>query len=108
LVGLTLGVIINIFSLTTVLLFILDKISLIKVETIISFSKFEGVVYLIFFVGYTVHTGLIYSEQLDFGISFLIMLIVVLLSFMNYVCFRNSFYAKLRIKSRIQFNPTTL
>jgi len=94
--------------MTTVLLFIFDKISLHKVETIISFSKFESIVYLVFFVGYSFLTGLIYSQNLDFGISFLIMFIVVLLSFTNYVFFRNSFYSKLRIKSRIHFNHTTL
>jgi hypothetical protein len=80
----------------------MDKIVLAKVETILSIVRLESFCYFVFFIYFSIHSGMAYSQIYHWGLASVLIVIITLLAFMNYICFRSNFYAKMRIQARIK------
>jgi len=105
-VGLLIGNVIALLSIGYICLLLINKISLARVEFIVNVAKFEGFIYLLFLIIFIFETGVLFYSQMKIGISYLGALILIVCSFVNYSCFKSSFYSKLRIKSRKQLTLT--
>lgn len=105
-VGLITGNIIGLLSIGYICLLLINKITLSRVEFIVNVAKFEGFIYLIFLLIFILEIKILFDSSMKFGISIFGILVLILSSFINYSCFKSSFYSKLRIKSRKQLTLT--
>lgn len=97
---LSLGNILGVFNLGIVVLLIMERITLAKAEIIFLFTRHETIVYLIATIVYFISLRAIIPD-IEFTIYDFFFIGVIILSVLNFLLFRITFYKKLRIMSRI-------
>jgi hypothetical protein len=92
---------VNVVSMLAVLLLIMDKLSLTKMEKILVFSKVEYIIYFATLLEYVIHINVLIQREIKFQLAFILPFVTAVIALVNYLCLKSSFYNKLRIRARI-------